>query len=74
MNKTIYYAVNRDGREVFFISPPQRVERNGIWVGNIAPYISRTILIMVEEGFRLPEISWKNDPVALKLKLSISNE
>lgn len=72
MNKTIYYAVNRDGKDVFFISPPERVERNGIWVGNIVPCISRTILIMVEEGFRLPEITWKNDPVALKL--SISNE
>ena len=72
MNTTIYYAVNRNGKEVFFISPPERVERLGIWVGNIAPYISRTILIMVEEGFRLPEISWKNDPVALKL--STSNE
>lgn len=72
MNKTIYYAVNRDGQEVFFISLPERAERLGIWVGNVAPYISRTILVMVEEGFHLPEISWKNDPVALKL--SISNE
>lgn len=74
MNKTIYFAVNRDGTEVFFVSLPYREERLGKWLGNIIPYISRTILVMVEEGFHLPEITWKNDPVALKLELSISNE
>lgn len=69
MEQTIWYAVNKRGQGLVFVSEPDRVEHFGTWKGNQVGCVSMLVMTMEAEGFELPVISWKDEPVKLKLKL-----
>ena len=69
MEQIIWYAVNKRGQGLVFTSEPDRVEHFGTWEGNHVGCVSMLVMMMEAEGFELPVISWKDEPVKLKLKL-----
>lgn len=68
--KTLYYAVSRRGQGVVFTDMPERVEKLGIWSGTIEGIYNSVVSDMEAEGYaELPLLSWKDEPVELKLSL-----
>ena len=68
---TIYYAVNKSGQVVVFVSRPERNEHRNIWVGDMNAAVTRFIdCLETAFGYELPSISWKDEPVELKLSIS----
>ena len=69
--KTLYYAVSRRGQGVVFSDKPERVEKIGIWSGTIEGIYNSVVADMEAEGFlELPNLSYKDEPVELKLTIS----
>lgn len=67
----IYYAVNMSGMGCIFDAPPARSETFGRWIGNIKLPLSLVVGYFESVGFALPEITWKDEPVVLKLTLTL---
>lgn len=66
MTKTVFYAVNADGRGTLFSAPPVREEKFRIWVGNTCGILSSFLNYLKDEGFNLPRITFNDDPVTFK--------
>ena len=67
MTKTLYYAVNADGRGILFTERPERDDKLRIWCGNTNGYLSSVLQYLKDEGFDLPRIIYKDDPVLIKI-------
>jgi hypothetical protein len=68
--KKIWYAVSRKGQGRVFTSKPTREERLGVWVGESVGCISMTVMLMESEGLiEFPPMTWKDEPLELKLEL-----
>lgn len=70
MEQKIYYAVNGRGQGRIFTSKPERDEHFKIWVAESVGFISMAVMHFESEGFELPELTWKDEPVELKLSIS----
>ena len=69
MTKTIYYAVNGRGQGRVFTTKPERNIHWKLWEGEEVGFISMLVMDMEAEGFELPSITFKDEPVELKLTL-----
>ena len=67
----IYYAVNKSGQSVVFVSRPERNEHFNIWMGDMNAAVTHFIYCLETTfGYELPNISWKDEPVELKISIS----
>lgn len=64
---TFYFAVNRNEQGRIFEKKPKRDVKKGVWVGPFHGKLTITISYLVGLGFELPDISWQDSPVKLKL-------
>lgn len=62
----LWYAVDEDGRGFFFEDEPRR--ENNYWTNSGNMFDSDTFNFSNEE---LPNISWENDPVKVKITNTI---
>lgn len=65
----LFYAVNKSGQGKVFTSFPERDGHRNIWVGDM----NVAVLCFVDcletaYGFDLPDISWNDEPVRIKIK------
>lgn len=67
--KTLYFAVNRDGRWNVFTSLPERCDAFGAWVGDIETSYSDLLRTLESDGLALPTVTYKDDPVPIRLCL-----
>lgn len=74
MVRKLWYAVSRKGQGRVFTSLPVREPRLGVWTGESVGCISMTVMVMESDGFRLPRITWDDEPVELKLTLDYVQE
>ena len=66
----IFYAVNKSGQAKVFTTYPARDEHRNIWIGDInVAVISFVDCIETVYGFKLPEISWKDEPVTITIRI-----
>ena len=72
MEKTLYYAVSGTGQGLIFTSCPERSEHFKTWKGDMMGCFSMVVMLMESEGFALPPLKWSDEPVAIKLKLELS--
>ena len=69
--KLLWYAVSARGQGVIFTDKPERVDKLGLWSGTIEGCYCSVVADMEANGLvELPEISYKDDPVELKLSIS----
>lgn len=69
--KKLYYAVSTRGQGVVFTEKPERAENIGVWSGRIEGCYCSVIADLEAEGLlRLPNISYKDEPVELKLTIT----
>ena len=71
MTIEIYYAVNRSGQGRVFTSVPVKNDAIGVYSGDSAGNLTMFVMMMVSRGFKLPAITYDDEPV--KLKISITN-
>ena len=57
------------GQGCVFTTKPIRNEHFGIWEGTITSCVSMLVVMMVSEGFLMPDIKWKDDAVELRISL-----
>ena len=69
MEKRIWYAVSMRGQGRVFTSKPERNELLGVWCGDSAGSVTMLVMMMEGEGFRLPDITWEDEPVEMKIVL-----
>ena len=69
MEKVLYYAVSRRGQGCIYTEPPVRNENFGVYQGRIEGCYSSLVADFEAEGFALPDISWKDEPVKLRLSI-----
>ena len=71
MNEVIlFFAVNRSGQGLVFSTIPVRDERRKVWVGDInAAAMSFIGCLETVYGFSLPDISWKDEPVTITIRI-----
>ena len=70
MEYKLWYAVSMQGQGRVFTSKPVRERKSGLWRGESVGWISLFVMKMETAGFRLPAISWDDEPVEIKLTLS----
>ena len=68
--KVLYLAANRDGRCNVFTSLPERSDAFGIWAGNMESCYAELLRALESEGLVLPDITYKDDPMPLRLHIS----
>lgn len=69
--KTLWYAVSARGQGVVFTENPERNESFGVWSGRIEGCYCSLVSDMATEGIlRLPRLSYKDEPVELKLTIT----
>lgn len=69
MEKTLWYAVSGKGQGRIFTTYPVRDEHFRIWQAESVGCISTVVMLMESEGFDLPDMTWKDEPVKLTLSL-----
>lgn len=67
----LYYAVSKNGRGRIFTSLPVRNVHFGIFEGEQIGFATTLFMYFTSEGFPIPDISWKDDPVELELSLKL---
>ena len=67
---TLYYAVNKNGQGVIFFDLPFRDVQRGKWIGLVSFSLMAIFYRMENFGFALPDKTWEDEPVELKLSLS----
>lgn len=73
MNRNLWYAVNGSGQGVVFTSRPERNDHFKIWCGEQQGCFSSLVMQMVSDGFELPVMTWKDEPVTIELVLNVIN-
>ncbi len=69
---SLYYAVSKTGKGVFFVEQPQRNDQLGIWMGRSVGCISSTMAFFEgEHFFELPSLKWSDDPIEITVSLEI---
>ena len=69
--KKLYYAVSSRGQGVVFTQKPERVDKIGVWAGKIEGCYCSVVGDLEAEGLlRLPNLSYSDEPVELKLTVS----
>lgn len=69
---TLYYAVSGKGQGSVFVTRPERDEHFKIWKGEIVGFLSMLVSWMYADGqLELPSLSWKDEPIELKLDLKV---
>lgn len=71
VSKTLYYAVNKDGRGNIFTSQPVRNEHFGIWEGTMESCFSEVIEVFAADGLSLPNIKFADAPHRLTLAIDL---
>lgn len=73
MKKELWYAVNRSGQGMVFMSKPEWDDRLGIWVGRQSGCVSAFFSELEYEGFFAPPLQKCSDPpTRIILSLDIS--
>lgn len=65
--KILFFAVNRNGRWNVFTSKPERNDDFGTWVGKMETSYSDLIRTFESDGLVLPNITYKDEPVLIRL-------
>jgi len=73
MTKTLYYAVSGSGQGCVFTGLPERNEHFRVWCGEQLACFSSLVMQMESEGFELPVLTWKDEPVAIELGLTVKS-
>ncbi len=73
MKKILWYAVNGSGQGVIFTLPPERNDHFRVWCGEQHGCFSSLVMQMESEGFELPVMAWKDEPVAIELEINVTN-
>ena len=71
MKKELWYAVSGAGQASLFVGRPIRDEKRNVWLGEILPCYTITVMQLESEGFVLPDIKWKDEPVKIVLEIEI---
>ena len=66
----VWYAVNRSGQGKVFAAPPKRDPVLNIWVGKTDVSVTMFFLSMSSQSFFLPNITYDDDPVPIKLTIA----
>lgn len=66
---TLYYAVQPHGQGVIYLDRPRRSNKLGCWLGHMVGCFSSVVMEMEADGFELPDITYQDEPVKLKLTL-----
>lgn len=69
MTWKLYYAVSGSGQGRVFTTLPERDEHFKVWLGESIGAISTIFLLSESEGMKVPDITWKDDPVELELSI-----
>lgn len=69
MEKVLYYAVSKRGQGCIYTTPPVRNEKFGVYEGRIEGCYSSVVADFEAGGLTLPDISWKDEPVMLRLSI-----
>jgi hypothetical protein len=70
MEIRLWYCVNGSGQAKVFVTKPERYEKRRCWVGELNAAVLRFIdWLEVECGYELPDISWKDEPVPIDMKI-----
>jgi len=67
MTKTIFYAVNADGKEGLFATLPKRHEGFGVWCGNTSGRLYAMLTFWKDEGFPFPDLTFKDEPYPIQI-------
>ena len=70
-DKHLFYAVNGCGQGCVFVHRPYRDEHLKIWVGEMDGLYSSLVMQFESEGFELPVLRWRDEPVELELSLKV---
>ena len=71
MKKEVYIAASKSGQIRVFTSFPERNESFGVWVGDSVGFISSLVMLFEADGFELPHLTWKDEPVELEISISV---
>lgn len=71
MKKELWYSVSGTGQAGIFVNRPVRDEKRNVWLGEILPCYTIVVTQLESEGFVLPEIKWKDEPVKIALEIKI---
>ena len=73
MSRNLWYAVNGSGQAVVFTNPPERDDHFRVWCGEQLGCFSSLVMQMESDGFELPVLKWKDEPVMIELELNVRN-
>ena len=74
MKKKLWYAVSGSGKGCVFTTYPVRDDHYKVWKGEIVGMYCDIVCQFEAEGLlSLPVLSWKDEPIAIELKLNVIN-
>ncbi len=70
MDKDLWIAASGTGQISIFTEKPERNDHFKRWEGEMIGCINMVVCLFESDGFELPALKWKDEPINIRLSLN----